>query len=995
MESGSEKVIKGLLDRLGKERKKIRIAKGSLEFLLVLFASVGLISLFSYIYSNNIYFSVLKIVAILTLCLGLVKFIIPAVLKKEERTKLALEIEKIYPGLGEDTLNALLLLSDLTGTQKELGVSRFLTEAHINEVASKIESLDLSPALPRDKIKIYRKLLVITLVLSLTTFIVAPRDFQRFLFSAHLMPPSEPNPLELADIKIDYIYPAYTKLAPQVVKGSTGDVRAIKGTHVTFEATPLRSLTEGEIVLQNNLTIPIGWDGKRIKGEFTILSDSNFFIQDRKKNLRSRIFRIISEEDKIPKVAIESPGGDIVEIGEKENLEILYKAQDDFGLTKLSIVWKTKKGEGSKPIDEIKEEPKSIEGKFTWDLSDIKSEPDEVIEVKINAYDNDTISGPKAGTSNVVKVRLNNPRKKHENTVASTERLLEELLDALGDDIEHRPNERNIRVSNVERFQEGIMGKIENIIGSLNEILTKMKDDNFSDYTYFLGLSNMKVRISNILEERHHLISSSSISYFSRLGDLIKREIKEFEDDILFLDSTLRGERLRESLSYGRDAIGKYNELSELLKRLKQENNEKTKKEIEKKIEELKGIMSQLSQRLSSIGRDAREGFLNPDSFKTLDLDGKLNEIMELINSGKIDETLNLISGFEGSLQEMIASLENGSQILNSNLFSSQIAELNEILERIKGLEGREESLKERTQDVKDSILKNLSSKINPIDFVEREKKKIERLKSLIMESEAKISDNMGTNEFIEGSLLTRRILDEADELKHWLEVLEFSEALREARDIEEGTIGLRNLSDLGVGKIAKAQREIEQSANIAGEIRRDIERIRGAEGKEGKIDELAKRQDEIEKEASELSENLKGLSQDALPHNIQRGLDESRWFMHSASTSLNGKEISKAISSQEEALKALKRAREKTSELLEKYQMSARGRGLPIPFVLGRNQSNDENGIGIDTSQVNIPPPGEKVGREFKESLLKALKDGSPEGYSELNKKYYERIIK
>jgi hypothetical protein len=253
----------------------------------------------------------------------------------------------------------------------------------------------------------------------------------------------------------------------------------------------------------------------------------------------------------------------------------------------------------------------------------------------------------------------------------------------------------------------------------------------------------------------------------------------------------------------------------------------------------------------------------------------------------------------------------------------------------------------------------------------------------------------MGTNEFIEGSLLTRRILDEADELKHWLEVLEFSEALREARDIEEGTIGLRNLSDLGVGKIAKAQREIEQSANIAGEIRRDIERIRGAEGKEGKIDELAKRQDEIEKEASELSENLKGLSQDALPPNIQRGLDESRWFMHSASTSLNGKEISKAISSQEEALKALKRAREKTSELLEKDQMSARGRGLPVPFVLGRNQSNDENGIGIDTSQVNIPPPGEKVGREFKESLLKALKDGSPEGYSELNKKYYERIIK
>lgn len=995
MEGSSEKVIEELLDRLEKERKKIWIAKGSAEFLLVLFASLGLVSLLSIFYSNSIYFSVLKILAILTLCLGFVKFLAPVLLKKEERTKLALEIEKISPGLGEDTLNALLLMSDLNRTQRGLGVSRFLTEAHVNEVARKLKSLDLSPALPREKIKIYLKPIVPTFVLSLTVFIFAPRDFQRFLFGAHILPHLEPNSLELADIKIDYIYPAHTKLAPRVVNGSTGDVRAIKGTRVIFEATPMRPLGRGEIVIQNGLTIPIGWNGKRIKSEFTILSDGDFFIQDKKENLRSRIFRITSEEDKSPKVAIESPGGDIVDVGERENLDILYKAQDDFGLTKLLLTWKTKKGEWSKPIDEMKGEPKSIEGKFTWDLIDVQSEPDEIIEVKINAYDNDTVSGPKVGTSNVIKVRPNNPRKKHEDNIASVERLLEELLDVLGDDIEHRPNDRGAKVSDVEMVQENIASKIEKLRGSLNGILDRMKSDDFSDYTYFVGLSNMNVRISDILSERRDLISSFSPSDFSRLGDLIKREINEFEGDILFLDSTIRGERLRESLLYGRDALGRYNELSELLKKLKQGGKGETKKEIEKKLEELKGLMSRLSQKLSSLGRDVHEGFLNPDSFKTLDLEGKLDEITRLINSGKIDEALNLISSFEGSLQEMIASLENGSQIMNSNLYSSQITGLNEILGRIKGLEVREKSLKEKTQDVKDSLLKNLPSKINPIDFVEREKRKIERLKSLIMESEAKISDNIELHEFIEGSLLTRRILDEADELKHWLEALEFSEALRGAKDIEEGTIGLRNLSDLGVGKIAKAQREIEQSAELAGEIRRDIERIRGTEGKGGRMDELAKRQDEIEKEASELSENLKGLSQDALPPDIQKGLDESRDFMHSASRSLNGKEISKAISSQEEALKTLERAREKTSELLEKYQMSARGGGLPVPLVLGRDQSNEGNGIGIDTGHVNIPPPGERVGREFKESLMKALKDGSPEGYGELNKKYYERIIK
>lgn len=995
MKSSSEKIIEALLDNFEKERKRIWIAKGSAEFLLVVFASLGLVSLFSYVYSNNIYFSVLKMLAILTLCSGFVKFFISAILKKEEKTKLALEIEKISPGLGEDTLNAILLTSDLANSEKGLGTSEFLTEAHVDEVAYKLESLDLSAALPWAKIKSYITPLAATLVLSAAVLIFTPREFQRFLFSFHILPSSEPNLLELADIEIVYRYPAYTKLASEVVKGSTGDIRAVKGTRVIFEATPLKPLAGGEIVIQNGLPSPIGSNGEKIKSEFTILSDGDFFIQDKKGNFRSRIFKIKSEEDKNPKAAIESPGRDAIEIGERENLDISYKVQDDFGLTKLLLIWKTKKGEESKPIERIEGEPKSVEGKYTWDLSDVQSEPGEIIEVKINAYDNDTVSGPKVGTSNVIRVKLNNPRKTHENTIATVEELLEEFLDLLGDDIEHRSNESNVNVSSIEKVQGDIMAKIEKARDSLDGILEKMKGDDFSDYTYFVGLSNIKARLGDIEGERHSLLASLSASDFLRLGDLIKREINEFEDDILFLDSTLRGEKLRESLLYGRDALGRYKELSELLKKLKQGGDEETKKRVEKKIEELKRLTSQLSRKLSSIGGDFHEGFLNPDSFKTLDLEGKLNEITKLINSGKIDEASNLLTSFENSLQDMIASLESGSQILNSNLLSKQITELNEILRRIRDLKGREKSLKEKTQNVKDSLLKNPSERRTPLDFIEREKKKVERLKNLIIESGAKISGNIGARGFIEGSLLAKRILDETNELKHWLDVLEFNEALKGAKDIEAGTIGLRNLSDLEVGDFAKADRKIEQSAELAGEIRRDIERFRGTEGKEEKMGELAKGQDEIEKEASEFSENLKGLSQENLSTKIGEMLGESRGFMRSASRNLNGKEISKAISNQEETLKSLERAREEANELLNKYQMSARGTVLPVPLVLGRDQLQEGNGGGVDTGHVNIPSADEKVGKEFKESLLKALKDGSPEGYSELNKKYYERIIK
>jgi hypothetical protein len=62
--------------------------------------------------------------------------------------------------------------------------------------------------------------------------------------------------------------------------------------------------------------------------------------------------------------------------------------------------------------------------------------------------------------------------------------------------------------------------------------------------------------------------------------------------------------------------------------------------------------------------------------------------------------------------------------------------------------------------------------------------------------------------------------------------------------------------------------------------------------------------------------------------------------------------------------------------------------------MVLGRQQSQGSQ--GMDTRYVEIPAAEDsEVGREFKERIIEAMKSGSPEGYGELNRKYYDRIIK
>ena len=74
---------------------------------------------------------------------------------------------------------------------------------------------------------------------------------------------------------------------------------------------------------------------------------------------------------------------------------------------------------------------------------------------------------------------------------------------------------------------------------------------------------------------------------------------------------------------------------------------------------------------------------------------------------------------------------------------------------------------------------------------------------------------------------------------------------------------------------------------------------------------------------------------------------------------------------------------------------MSAKGNGSSAPMMLGQRQSG-QSPQGTDKRYVEIPQIDEsQVGKEYKQRILEAMKGGSPKGYIELNKKYYDRIIK
>ena len=916
------------------------------------------------------------------------------------------ELEAASPGLGEDTLNAILLKKDIN-KQKNLGTSVHLADAHIEEVTHRLESANLGPLFPKERLKKLLAPVSGAFLAAILILVFIPGQFRSFLLSPALLPGSSDGVLELADVELTLRYPDYSRIPPETIKGGTGDVKALKGTEVLFRSRPLGRFRGGRIVIENGPSLPVEMSRGRIEAEFTVTGDGGYHITEQSGKDKSEKRTITALEDRAPEISIVSPAGDMIEVDGDERIQIFYQADDDFGLGKFKLTIEGDAGKSEKLIADLKDFPKTHSDEITWDLSSLDRVQGGTVKLRVEAYDNDTISGPKAGVSNAITLKLMDAERKHEEVLNLVEQLMEELIDILGDEIEITENLKepagqksskvSINLSEITGVQAPLTLKIENAHSTLRTTIEGMTEDGMSDYTNFVGLSNMEIRIGELLGERRDLFASFAIVDLPRMGRLMRREITEFEEDILFLDNMIKGERLKDSLFSGKELMSEYAELQKMLEQLsKTGGDEALMEEIQKKLDEISKLMQELAQKMSAMSTEMQEGFLNPDAFQSQSMQEMLEKMMNMAKEGNIESALEMLASMMSGLQGMIASLEGGMQSFASSTMEQDMAKLGELIARMEGIGKEETALKDKTEKLKDSMLGDSSSpESNLRDFVEKQKEKLRELKDNLNQVQSKIAKNTPKEETPEGSYLIDRMIQKSDELKNWLDAMDFKQALRNARDLEDSTKGLGQLSDAGIGSLRKADSEITRSHEIAQEIRKNLDQFSPDGDGQAPSSTIAERQDEIQNETGELSQEAGELGKQLpISPEISELLGQAEGFMDKASERIRGQEISKAISNQDEAIKSLQQAKEKAQQMMQQFSMSVRGQGMPTPMALGQQRSGGRQ--GVDTRYVEIPKADEsQVGKDLKERIMEAMKGGSPEGYGELNKKYYDRIIK
>jgi len=212
-------------------------------------------------------------------------------------------------------------------------------------------------------------------------------------------------------LDLEYRFPAYTRLPPQVVEGG-GDVASLKGTTVNLNIESTMPTTGGRIVMGDDRTLPLTVqpDGK-LTGSFVVDKKGFYRIElegpNKEAVAASPSYTIDVIEDMAPSVKFVKPGRD-TSASAVEEVFLEARADDDYGVKALDLVYSVNGGEEKTVrMYGAGETPRAeVSAGHTVYLEELGVKVGDSVSYYAKASDNDSVAGGKVTTSDIYFVKI-------------------------------------------------------------------------------------------------------------------------------------------------------------------------------------------------------------------------------------------------------------------------------------------------------------------------------------------------------------------------------------------------------------------------------------------------------------------------------------------------------------------------------------------------------------------------------------------------------------
>jgi soluble cytochrome b562 len=811
---------------------------------------------------------------------------------------------------------------------------------------------------------------------------------------------------EIGNVQITLYPPAYTGLGAVSVAG--GNVEGIKGSSLRIEAMSTKEVVKAEILMADGKQLPLKIDGKRLQGNLVLFQSQQYriMVQDAYGFRNSPIaYEWSAKPDGLPTIELLKPTEDL-EVNGDEVLPLEYSARDDFGIGEVNLVAKV--GDREEKIRLQRDDARKLllRDQFKWDLGKLPLRDGDEAVVHLEVLDNDTISGPKVGTSRPLRLRLKNLKAEHQQVAEMVRDLNTRMLNSLADHLERpMPGEKGF-----ERSKDDGKKLEQNLAEALKqteEVMRRAEKDRMSDFATWTDLEALKRNLQFTKDELlKRQEQASSTDERMKTHDEISSELERMS-----LLSEDIGKRLQaqELASKAQDLARGQERLMDALEKL--QSGDKNLDSIMKQLSELAKTLASLQQDLSQFAQQMPDDFMNMESMQGLgfnEMFSALDEIRKKLMQGDIEGARQLARELFNQMASMLAALQNAQRSAMASSMGRMQGEMGRSANELQEIAREQQEILLSTEKVDKSALSERDAALKEkLDrFLEKAKAELGQLTELFPDREGPDDPSVVES------------LDDAT-MNHLLKNLIAKLLNKDFPGYAEGDSLAKK--ELGKKRTASQEPKARRAENSLNNLKTELDALMGEPAQALKdsdrkeLRDLSHRQSALQDRTQGLNEKLESLFQlfPSLDPKIIQNMREAGTSMGTAKDRLGQLDSKGAVPPERNALERLSQSQQQMQSAMQ--QMAQRGQlgnmpvtrlfrqgrflpsGMlvPLPGMPQFPEFDVQGGFtGLDTEKFRLPGKEDyKAPRNFREEILESLKQGVPRQLKEQIERYFKNL--
>ena len=769
------------------------------------------------------------------------------------------------------------------------------------------------------------------------------------------------DPPEVGKVKLTLIPPEYTHLPKEVRQ--EGHIEALKGTMVNLEAQTNKPLRDAKIILNQGNQLALGVKEDRLTGSLIVFYPGTYSIHVKDvlgfENPNPVQYRIHLLPDKYPEVEIISPAQDL-EVAGTEITPIVYTARDDFGITALRLSYQMGGIERFISLKSTNSGRSLGPDTFKWDLTGLALTPGERVVYRLEVWDNDSVSGPKAGYSRTLTLYVRDERDRAAKEGEEAQQIADAILDLLADQLEETMD------------TEDLSQRLKKISEQIGKNLERLGEDKIQRYDLEALKRNLASLNKRIQEEQKETVT------------------RELERLALLAEDVTKKARMNELEALTREIRNRERRLIDMMRDFKGPLTPEALESMMKEIEKLRQLLQTVMDALSKMATQLPDEFINSPELRGMDFQDlfkDLDEIQKRLMVGDLSGALEAAQRLLQMLSEMMAALSKAGAQANMGSFDRLQKEMGHQVSELERILGQQKEILAGTERIDREM-----------------KQKIEE------ETEKRLNRSLPRfQDLLEG--LRRSLSAEQDDSRKELEKL-----------LKEGQLErfskLTKALEKELLERPDIQKLIEELTKMAKDLDVDSRELMTPENKE-KFPNLSSQQESLEKRTRDLAVKLEMLFQlfPGMDTEILNDLKEATNSMGKASGRLRGEDAPGAIPPEQEAIRSLTRSQKAMQQMSQQVaqqmamQMQSRwaylwgydprpgwyyGPWVPMPTLPQpeARRPREKGYTGIDREDFDPPSKDAyKAPQILREEVMESLKEEVPSQYRREVERYFKGL--